>query len=130
MRWHYYSAPVSDSSPRTDLKSERPACREHGALPLWFVIDTQYPIVLDRTVPPIPKPAVIAIATVDDLPCVIRDGRSLARILPRFLREPILVADARKARASWKHRRPLRHPSLFSIDMAVLSRREWDRKAA
>ena len=136
VKWNYYGdVALEDGWPYIDLKTERPACDEHGALPLWLVIDTQYPVTVDRTVPAFLKSAIVAIATIDDLPCVVRDGVELARILPRFLWEPILVDDARRMRARWKltaetRRRARTQPTLCQIDLAALERGEWQRRAA
>jgi hypothetical protein len=131
--WRYYGS-VTDGA--VDLKTERPHCKTHGPLPLWVVVDSAYPFRPDPTVPEltVPSPAIVAIATVDDLPYIVRDGRRLARILPRFLREPILLADARPMSVRWKLTPDTRQlsrqqPKLVPIELSVLHRLEWKRAA-
>lgn len=126
VEWRYYGGVVIEAGRATiDLKSERPWCSVHGPVGLWLVVD------FDSE----PSPAIVAIATVNDLPCVIRDGERLARVLPRFLREPLLVSDARPLGARWKRTQETRlrqrkQDQLLPIDLATIRRVEWKRRAA
>lgn len=115
-----------------DPKNERAFCVEHGPLSLWRVIDFDYPL----------GPAIIAEATTFDPPLVPEDvygppweGNARARVLPRFLRTPLLVALSKPASVRWKRTRTkrlsgLRQKNLLAIDLSTLSARTKKRVIA